>query len=831
MTHLPRISFCVTALTFLLLCCCVSVTFADAKRKQLDFFEEKIRPILVKHCYECHSAKADEMDSDYSVDTRMGVRLAGSSGKRAIIPGNPNGSYLLKLINHEIKDLEMPPEKEKLPKTVIADFKKWIEMGAPDPRNGNPLKMRLEADKKKSQQLWSLQRPVKTKLPKVKNKNWSKHPVDQFVLAQLERKKLQPVEEASPEALLRRVYFDLTGLPPSPAVVEAFVKNSSPVAYAKVVDTLLKSPRFGERWGRHWLDLARYAESSGMEFNFTYPYAWPYRDYVINSLNKDKPYDRFITEQIAGDLLPAKNLKEREENLIATGLLAVGPKRHDASPTVYNMDLADDQIKVVSETFLGLSVGCARCHDHKFDPIPTKDYYALASIFRSTKTLTGTRIIKYSRYKSAAIPFGPNAKELNKKYQVYLTQLDKRTKVMLALNNKLTKQKGNNKKSEKNKKEIAQLKVKIKETKKKLKEFKKSAPPQPNYAMGVNAGKTTDLYVAIGGIVRTRGEKAPRGFLTAVKVRNTPQIGKKSCGRLELAQWITDPSNPLVARVMVNRIWQHLLGRGLVTTPNNFGALGKAPSHPQLLDYLAVTFAEKKWSVKKMIRFIVLSRTYQLATHRNQANELIDPKNIFLWKATSRRLEVEPLRDAILAASGELNLTPPQGSTVTKLGQKLARYIPYEKINPANKHRSVYVPIVRNYEMHIMQEFDFASSSLVVGKRSETTTAKQALFLLNNDFIIKQAEAMARLLLKQKPQSIGARIRLAYIRTLSRQPTATELNTVKQYITRAEKKLLKTHPDAQQRRQLVLASFVQMIFGSAEFRHLIQPPHLGEPLQ
>ncbi len=819
MIHLPRVSFFVFMLTLLGLSCFASESFADSKRKQLDFFEEKIRPVLVKHCYECHSAKADEMDSDYSVDTRMGVRMAGSSGKKAIIPGNPNGSYLMKLINHEIKDLEMP--EEKLPKAVIADFKKWIEMGAPGPRDGNPLKMRLEADKKKSQQLWSLQKPKKSKLPKVKNKNWSQHPVDQFVLAQLESKKLQPVEQASPEALLRRVYFDLIGLPPSPKEVNAFVKNPSQAAYAKVVDSLLKSPRFGERWGRHWLDLARYAESSGKEFNFTYPHAWPYRDYVINAFNKDKPYNRFITEQLAGDLLPAKTQAEREENQIATGLLAIGPKSHNASSTEFNMDLADDQIKVVSKTFLGLTTGCARCHDHKFDPIPTKDYYSLASIFQSSETLVGTKVIKYSRYKSGAIPFGPNAKKLDKKYQEYLVTLNKVMQEKLNADRKLVKLDNTGKKD---KKAIAQTKAKLKEIQKRLKQLQKNAPKQPLYAMGMKESKPKDLYVAVGGNVRTRGEKALRGFLSAVKVDHTYAIDKKSSGRLELAQWMTDKSNPVVARVMVNRIWQHLFGRGIVATPNNLGSLGKAPSHPELLDYLALNFVEKGWSVKNTIRSIVLTRTYQLSTHADKGNLLIDPQNISLWRATPRRLEVEPLRDAILAVSGELDLTPPKGSTVTKLGQKLARDIAYDKINPVNNHRSVYAPIVRNFEMHIMQEFNFASSNLVVGQRSNTTTAKQALFMLNNKFILKQSEATARLLLKQQPRNVDACINLAYLRALGRHPSANELSAVKQYLDHAEQKLLKTHPDKQQRRQLVLAGFVQMIFSSAEFRYLIQPP-------
>ena len=818
MMHLPKVLNC---LFLLAICFSSSHLFGDdMTQREREFFEEKIRPVLVKHCYECHSAKSDTMDGDYSVDTRMGVRAAGSSGEIAIVPGDPNNSPLLKALNYE--DMEMPPD-EKLPAAIIADFKKWIKMGAPDPRAGDPFKMRKAADKKKSETLWSLNPPEFKGLPRARNKKWSQHPVDRFVLAQMERHRLHPVADASAEALLRRVYFDLIGLPPSPEQIEAFTKNPSTEAYTKVVDSLLKSPRFGERWGRHWLDLARYAESSGMEFNFTYPNAWPYRDYVIAAFNKDKPYDRFITEQLAGDLLKAKNQKEREENLIATGLLAVGPKRHNASGTEFKYDLADDQIKTVTKTFLGLTVACARCHDHKFDPIPTKDYYALGSIFQSTKTLYGTSTIKYSNHPSPLIPFGENAVELNKKYLAHLEKVNQLNKDLKAADGLRLKLENKDEKKQ-DKKAIAEAKEKIKKLKAQIKKLEKNAPKQPKYAMGVEQGKPVDLTVAVGGNPRTKGEKAPRGFLSAVPVQKTPAIDSKSCGRLELANWMTDPSNPIVSRVMVNRIWQHLLGVGIVPTPNNFGTIGKPPTHPKLLDFLAITFKENNWSVKKMIRLIVLSRTYRLSTADNKANLLIDPQNVYLWKASSRRLEAEPIRDAILAVSGELDLTPAQGSTVTPIGQKLARDVPYEKINPANKKRSVYLPIVRNYEPHIFQEFDFASSSLVVGQRATTTTAKQALFFLNNEFILAQSEATAKLLLKKAPKDLEACIRLTYLRALNRQPTAEEIKHVKIYLKQAEKDLVKSQPDVNKRRQLALASFVQVIFSSAEFRYLVQPP-------
>lgn len=794
--------------------------------EQLNFFENKIRPILIKHCYECHSAKAESMDSDFSVDTRMGIRSAGSTGNKAIILGNPNASNLLKAIRHE-GDLQMPPEN-KLPKSVIADFKKWIEMGAPDPRDGNPIKILERAKLKKQGKLWSLKKLSLPIPPEVKFKEWPRTPVDRFILASMESKNLFPVQDADNYSLIRRVYFDLIGLPPSPEQVQAFAKNPSVKEYEKIVDSLLASPQFGERWGRHWLDLARYAESSGMEFNFTYPHAWPYRDYVIRSFNNDKPYDRFVTEQLAGDLLPAKNWEERDDNRLATGFLAIGTKRHDAGSTEFTMDLLDDQIKATTEVFLGLTVGCARCHDHKFDPIPTKDYYSMASIFRSTQNLHGTKKIKYSRHPTGLIPFGKDADKREKVYRAHQSKIAdlkkqlQRVEKELKERNKKTK---NVKKEDraKNEKAIVKLDSSLQSFKKKIASLEKSPPEKPLYGMGVEEGKPVDLYVAVGGNPSTKGEKAPRGFLSSVSLKDTPKIKTNFSGRLELAKWITDPDNPLTSRVMVNRIWQHLFGRGIVETTNNFGVLGRKPSHPELLDYLATTYIKQGWSTKKMIRSLVLTRTYQLSTHLDESGLSIDPKNVYLWRASPRRLQVEPIRDSMLAVSGELDLTPAKGSTITPVGQKLARDVPYEKLNPDSNHRSVYLPVVRSYPRHMMQEFDFAASTLIVGSRSSETTAKQALFMLNNELVIQQAQAAARLIINKIPKDQTAQVKLIYLRSLSRLPTEEEQETAISYLVKAKEKLNKNVADEIKREELALASFIQMIFSSTEFRYLIQP--------
>ena len=778
------------------------------------FFEERIRPVLVERCYECHSHAGESLSAEYALDSREGIRAGGTSGEAAIRPGDPEGSVLLQALRYEHEFLQMPPD-EPLAEMTVDDFERWIAMGAPDPRGESPQELQRQANAESAKELWSLQPPIKPEVPQVEKTGWPRTDIDHFVLQRMEQNGLQPIADADPAKLVRRVYFDLIGLPPSPQAVEQFKASPTRDAFTAMVDSLLNSPRFGERWGRHWLDLARYAESSGMEFNFTYPHAWPYRDYVIDAFNQDKPYDEFITEQLAGDLLPSSTPEDRIENRLATGFLAVGPKRHNAGRRTFQMEMVDDQIKATTEAFLGLTVGCARCHDHKFDPIPTEDYYALAGIFLSTKTLYGTTQIKYSRHPSEKIPFGPNAQQRHAAYQAHQKKIQTAQK-------SLSEQQEKAKELEGKPKEEATAKIKALEEK--VKRLEAETPEPPKYAMGAAEGKPADTQVAVGGDPGNRGETVARGFLSAVPVEDAPAIDKASSGRLELARWIASRENPLTARVFVNRVWHHLFGRGLVPSVNNFGTLGDRPSHPELLDHLAIRFVENDWSIKSLIRSLVLSRAYQLDTRTNVANFQKDPDNVFLWRMTPRRLEVEPLRDAILAVSGQLNLTPGQGSTVTALGQQLARAVSADKLNPPNHHRTVYLPVVRHYTAQMLQEFDFAASSLVVGDRAETTTSQQALFFLNSDFIQEQAEATARLLRELRPDDAAAQIHLAYERALSRPPSPAELTRVKGFLQQVTARLQEKYPQAQRRQTVALASFVQTLFGSAEFRYLIHSP-------
>ena len=767
----------------------------------IEFFEKKIRPILVDRCYSCHSAKADKLKGKLHLDSRDGLRKGGKSGK-SILPGKPDQSLLIKAIRYRDKNLQMPPKK-KLPAAEIMALEKWVAMGAPDPRQGGSV-----ATAGSGQSFWSFVPPRVHPVPKVKDTKWPKTGIDRFILANLEAKGLGPVKDTDRYTLIRRVTFDLVGLPPTPKEVDAFVKDTSTGAFEKVVERLLDSPRFGERWARHWLDVARYAESSGLEFNFTYPHAWPYRDYVIDSFNADKPYNRFVQEQIAGDLLKG----EGQDRIIATAFLAFGPKRHNAGSTDFTADMVDDQIEVISKAILGLTVTCARCHDHKFDPIPSRDYYALAGIFYSTETLFGTIKQKYSRWPTEVIPLGPDAKKREDAAKAHDKKVADATK---TLNDK----KSATKKIQKNKKEKAKadaLKKEITRLEARLRDLRKKAPKRPHYTMAVRENKKlTDAKIHLRGNPSQLGEIVPRGFLQAVEVKNGPKVDRKASGRRQLAEWLSHPGNPLAARVMVNRIWSHLFGRGIVETVNNFGALGKRPVLPELLDTLAVEFVKDGWSIKKAIRKIVLSRAYQLSGTDDARALKIDPDNRLFWRMRARRLEAETLRDAILAVSGQLDLDRPESSTVTGLGDKLARDIALEKLQPSSRKRSIYLPIVRDYLPEIFQLFDFPDPSLVSGRRATTTVPPQALYLRNSGFVTEQASHGAKRLLAEKELDDFARVDQAYLLALSRRPVSEERRDALDFVKFARKA---EKGDVEVK---AWAGLVQALFASAEFRYLI----------
>jgi len=664
---------------------------------------------------------------------------------------------------------------------------------------------------------WAFQAPQVSVVPEVKNTNWPESPIDVFILAKLEEAKLAPVADASRATLARRLYFDLIGLPPTPGQVEAFVTNSSPDAIVKLVDDLLASPRFGERWGRHWLDVVRFAESSGKEFNFSYPHAWPYRDYVIASLNADKPYDQFVREQIAGDLIakaPDESAKQMEDRLIATSLLSFGTKRHNSSGNAFRMEIVDDQIDVTTRAFLGLNVACAKCHDHKFDPIPTKDYYSMAGIFLSTEALYGTIKQKYSNNPTDLLPLGQKGSELHAAAEAHEKKVEAAKKPRDEKKAELTK-------AEKEKKEevIAKLKEELAPLETAVKELEKNRPKRPPYAMRVrDREKPADTKIAIRGELGELGEVAPRGFLSAISIPGVPTIDPKQSGRLQLAHWITSHENPLTARVMVNRIWHHLFGRGLVESVDDFGSTGTPPSHQELLDTLVVEFMNEEWSIKKTIRKIVLSRTYQLSSANDSLGQEIDPENRLLWRSQPRRLQVEAIRDAILSVSGQLNIKPPVGSTVTGLGDKLVRGVDTKILQPPSNHRSVYLPVIRDYAPEMFDRFDFPSSSLVSGKRAVTEVPSQALFLRNSKFVAEQAtHAAKRLLADQTSKNDAEKIDLAMRWVFSRGATKEEKKGALALLSLTRN----SKTEMENRDESAWTSLFLSLFSTAEFRYLV----------
>jgi hypothetical protein len=779
---------------------------------QVAFFEKSIRPVLTRECFSCHAATAAKVRGGLKLDTREALRKGGEDGP-AIVPGDPTKSLLIKAIRHEDEHLKMPPKK-KLADDVIADFERWVAMGAPDPRDGTAQAARYEIDIEKGRQFWAFRPPTKPAPPPVQDATWPASDVDRFLLAGLEAKGLRPVADTDPRRLLRRLTFDLTGLPPAPEDVEAFVREYADRpqdALAAAADRLLTSPQYGERWGRHWLDVARFAESSGRAANFAHPHAWRYRDYVIAAFNKDTPYDQFIREQLAGDLLPAQDDRQKAEFMVATGFLAVGPKSLDENnPLQFEMDLADEQIDATFQAFQGLTAACARCHDHKFDPIPQKDYYALAGIFRSTRTCYGTIRLLQSNHPSslltlpkaadAPVPLEPLTPErragIEKQVQDVRDQMANVTGTgqdvflrRLLLRNRVS---------------LLESQLDL---------YQSDGTPKV-LAMGVREGLLpTDSRLYARGDIRQPGETVRRGF-PQVLTTTQPSLRRGESGRRQLADWIASPDNPLTARVMANRVWLHLIGRGLVPTPDNFGASGLPPSNPALLDYLAVSLTEGGWSVKKLIRTIVLSRAYRLSSQLDEKDFEADPDNVLVWRMPQRRLEAEALRDAMLALSGRLDLTPPKGDAVARGGEGNVGF--RGRGGPAagdpatiDPHRTVYLPIVRDGLPEILTLFDFPDPSLIAGERATTTVPAQSLYLLNNPFVIRQAEGLAGRILASDGDE-AARLTRAYQFCYARPPSETELQDARKFLADYGK---------EHGRRTTWAALCQALFASAEFAH------------
>ena len=792
---------------------------------QLKFFESRIRPVLADHCYKCHSAESGKTKGGLALDNRADVRKGGDSGL-AVTPGQPDKSLLLNAISHADPDLEMPPNKAKLPEAVIADFRKWIEMGAPDPRSDGGS--RNNAKTKAGRDFWAFKQPVRSASPETADAKWARRPLDNHILAKLEATGVQPSSDASPETLLRRLHFDLVGLPPSPDDNRRFLARIETAgierALALEVDALLGSERFGERWGRHWLDVARYAESSGKDSNFTFPHAWRYRNYVIDAFNQDKPFDRFITEQIAGDLLSCSSPEERESLLIATGFLAIGPKGlNEMNPAQFRADLIDEQIDSVTRAITATSVACARCHDHKYDPITMKDYYGLAGIFGSSKTYFGTRVapnnqrggdlIALPRREGQVIPNKSMPKKKVDKLKADLAELnrDEKESKAAAIKARLEGRDPMKFFSLQKALRIIWRRGSIEGQLKTVDDDGRALP----LAMGLTeAKKIQDAPLLERGEIKRPKARVPRGFPEVLAIPAGAKMTPIQSGRLELAQWLTDPDHPLTARVMANRIWRHLLGTGIVATMDNFGFNGERPSHPALLDHLALKFVEGGWSVKALVREIALSRTYrQSSDHRDDAF-LKDPDNRLLWRASKRRMDAEAIRDAMLAVAGSIDFNRPSASLIGNLGHRPVSLLAFAKGVPSDldgsDHRSVYLPVVRDRLPDALDLFDFAEPSLVTGDRETTNVPLQALYLMNGPFVRKQSERLARRVTADA-DATKERVKLAIALCFNRNPDKAEQDLAREFFAT---------PAAKEEPTKAWQTYCQALLATAEFRNL-----------
>ncbi|QDU09932.1 DUF1553 domain-containing protein [Gimesia aquarii] len=1077
--------------------------------KQEAFFEKHIRPLFINRCYDCHSE--DSVESGLRVDSLSGLLKGGDRGP-AIVIGKPKESFLISAVNHS-GQVHMPP-KEKLSQKEIRDLTEWVRMGAVWP-NSKPIvhTQTNQSDgplfSQKEKEFWSFQSPKRPEIPKVKNRGWAKSPIDFFVLSRLEQEKASPAKPADKQTLIRRATFDLIGLPPTREEVEQFLKDDSPDAFAKVIDRLLASPRYGERWGRHWLDVARYADSNGLDENLAYANAFRYRDYVIAAFNKDKPFDQFLQEQLAGDILADQTTDEsRLEKITATGFLSIGAKMlAEDDETKMQMDIVDEQLDTVGRAFMGLTMGCARCHSHKFDPIPIEDYYSLAGIFKSTKTMENFQVVARWQERILASPSEINVLKQKQKQiadldsqiqsvvkkaddellnsarervsdyllageiKKHADQLLKTTKpigddpeayashsaiiveaedyqtgnvkksftgygegigviynngplpniaeyeievpdsglyqfeiryaaqsarpLQLSINDKLVKnnaagevtgswlpksqqwkmegifqfEQGKNKvhlesktpfphidkilisqprkvpdenksliaevappqvklidsvtmqwadyltkdsagksspffvwnevvrtgktpenlstnyqrfeilndlpekqrltkaaqiygelfsdvekewqtlqksKAEKGTTSLtdvereairkvlydsngpfalpadhenyfaAEIKTVLAEKREAKQGLEKALPKYPT-AMAVSEQKPENIKVHLRGSHFTLGKEVPRQFLRIIEGEDQIPLDDQQSGRLKLAQWLTSGKHPLTARVMANRIWRWHFGKGLVRTPDNFGKLGERPTHPELLDWLAVQFVANKWSIKSMHRLIMLSSTYQMSTAYHPQLAEIDPENRLLWRMNRRRLEAEAIRDSILAVCGKLD-NEMGGSLLNVENRKYVTST--ANVDPVvydTNRRSVYLPIVRSALYEVLQAFDFADPSVLSGDRTHTTVAPQALFMMNSDFMMQHTKDFADEIIHETQLDDSAKINRIYERTFSRPATAKEINQALNYISQYKQDLQSLKMSEEEKEQRTWQSLCRILIASNEF--------------
>ncbi len=741
------------------------------------YFETHVRPVLAEHCYKCHSADAKKIKGGLRVDGRAMLLTGGDSGA-SIITGKPDESLLIKAVEYDDLELQMPP-KHKLSGKQIKALRTWIEQGAPwpgDSANAKPDTAQTFTITDTDRNWWAF-RPVQTpKAPAATDPAWNASAIDRFVYARLIANGLKPAPRADKHTLIRRAYFDLIGLPPTPEQINVFVRDDSPNAFAKVIDELLASPHYGERWARHWMDVVRYTETAGHVQDLPRPHAYKYRDYLIDAFNDDLPYNRFILEHLAGDLLPdARPGKRGEANVspIATGFLWFHEMHFKpVDPELQRADQVDAQIDVVSKAFLGLTIACARCHDHKFDPVSQADYYALAGFFHSTKETH----VRTALLKTLADPaIQEKADALQKQIEkVRLNGVNGTRRDMKAKTDAIVPVTevnfgpgGINK--------LVQLR----------RQLRAINPSSAMWAPGAAEYEPRDIPLHVRGSHKNLGDPVRRRYLTLFDGLEAPEFSESS-GRLWLAKRIADQDNPLTTRVMMNRLWHHHFGRGIVPTPNNFGRNAPKPTHPDLLDWLAHTFVRNKWSLKAMHREIMLSQTYRMASvNASSIAGERDPGNQWLHRQNVRRLEAEAVRDALLAVPGTLDRTiggesvPPYLSPNVTANKPI--HIPKSGPIDSNGRRSIYILVRRNFVTPFLKTFDFPDQGASAGTRDVTVVPNQALAMMNSPLVHLQAKRWAEGELKVK-SSNKQRLKRMFLVSIGREPSKVERKEILAYL-------------------------------------------------
>jgi len=784
----------------LLTCRVTDAAQALSPREQVDFFTQKVKPLLVKNCFKCHGGA--KVKGGLHLDSRSGIMKGGDSG-RAVNLKRPEKSLLLEAINYELEGYEMPPSG-KLPAAQIEILKRWIRMGLPISPDfaGKIGKSDAKTPQVNAQTkaFWSFQPLRRPQPPAVRRADWVAGPIDRFVLARLERAGLAPAEPAGKASWLRRATYDLTGLPPTPGAIDEFLADDTEAAHGRVVDRLLKSPHYGEKWARHWLDLVRYAESNSYERDGTKPHVWRFRDYVIRSFNSDKPFDRFATEQLAGDELE----EVTADTMIATGYYRLGIWQDEPVDREQSrFEDLDDILRTTSEVFLGLTVGCARCHDHKLDPIPQKDYYRLLAFFRNIRRygVRGGNTVEAASVTTVATPREQERnRELVARHQADLAGVLKQLAALDAIyKGLLAGGEVDDFKREQSRVAILKKKVPGKLAKEKFDAYQELAarrdrlrkfrPPGLAKALVVKelGPNPPQSFIQIRGNAHARGEKVEPGFPLVLSpprpnIKPPAQGAQTANRRRALAEWITSPRNPLTARVLANRLWQYHFGRGIVASSNNFGLAGQKPTHPQLLDWLATELVEGGWTLKRMHRQIMLSSTYRMSSRGNKQALAADPTNQLFWRFNMRRLSAEEIRDSVLAVNGALNRKKMFGPSIytvipreilqgqSQPGANWGRSSPEDR-----NRRSIYVHVKRSLVVPMFETFDAPDLDNSCPVRFTTTQPTQSLALLNSEFSQREAAVFAELLRKRAGNDTSAQVALGLKRSLQRTPTAAEV--------------------------------------------------------